>query len=199
MKGRSKRGEDYAEYLASPHWTAKRLEALMHYGHACQLCGIPRNLDVHHVTYKRRGAELLADLRILCRPCHYSIHEAVATIAGGNRTHPKHLRRVTDAAIFNATRWRPPREDAPKRKAKRKKDRARRYTPEEKRQRDRARRRAVERAVSPERVAAAKERELARPGRRPPRPGPRTSSQPDRRRPTPHQRPVKGGGMPHSR
>lgn len=161
MKGRSKRGEDYDEYLASPHWTAKRLEALMHYGHVCQLCGIPRNLDVHHVTYKRRGAELLADLRILCRPCHYSIHEAVATIAGGNRTHPKHLRRVTDAAIFNATRWRPPRGDTPKRKTKRKKDRARRYTPEQKRQR-RADRAAAERAVAPERIAAARERELAR-------------------------------------
>jgi hypothetical protein len=31
-------------------------------------------LDVHHRSYARLGAELPADLEVLCRPCHGAEH-----------------------------------------------------------------------------------------------------------------------------
>jgi 5-methylcytosine-specific restriction endonuclease McrA len=42
----------------------------------CQSCGLHADqtesgwCDVHHLTYKRFGAEILADGVLLCRPCH---------------------------------------------------------------------------------------------------------------------------------
>ena len=64
----------HREYLQSPLWQAKRLEALNHYGPICNRCG-RHGTDVHHKTYDRTGgAELMADLEILCRECHEAHH-----------------------------------------------------------------------------------------------------------------------------
>lgn len=34
---------------------------------------VPRNLDVHHLTYDRFGREELDDLVLLCRDCHKEV------------------------------------------------------------------------------------------------------------------------------
>lgn len=64
----------YIEYLKSEKWKKKRLMALIHYGGKCAKCGYSKRLDVHHLTYKRFGKELLADLQLLCRKCHDEVH-----------------------------------------------------------------------------------------------------------------------------
>lgn len=67
----------YKEYIMSDAWKAKRREAIKHYGQNCNQCKtfLPINkIQVHHVTYKRLGKELLEDLMIVCKSCHEKIH-----------------------------------------------------------------------------------------------------------------------------
>lgn len=68
----------YADYLQSPEWAVVRRLALEQAGYACRLCGAPQEesrLDVHHRTYERLGAELLADVIVLCSSCHCRHHD----------------------------------------------------------------------------------------------------------------------------
>lgn len=73
----------YAEYLESPHWQKVRQQKLVSVNHRCERCGAyarrtPRGvlggLDVHHLTYERRGQEHLDDLEVLCFHCHAVEH-----------------------------------------------------------------------------------------------------------------------------
>lgn len=64
----------YGEYLRSPEWKARRKEALARAEEACQICGSPRDLHVHHRTYERVGCERPSDLTVLCGDCHHHFH-----------------------------------------------------------------------------------------------------------------------------
>lgn len=75
LSRRYNRRQPYAEYLAGPDWGTRRAEILRRAGYCCELCGatgVP--LDVHHLTYARRGDERYADLRAICRACHSRLH-----------------------------------------------------------------------------------------------------------------------------
>lgn len=50
-------------------WRRIRLERLAHDHGLCVFCKSEAE-EVHHVTYERRGAELVEDLRSLCGECH---------------------------------------------------------------------------------------------------------------------------------
>jgi hypothetical protein len=65
----------YREYLRTPEWQARRVRALEAALHRCSVCNTSSNLDVHHRTYERRGAEVETDLTVLCRSCHGLFHE----------------------------------------------------------------------------------------------------------------------------
>ena len=71
-----KRGEmNYHEYLKSPDWQMKRIQALAHYGNSCTLCGSTYHLNVHHRDYIHVGYEDVArDLNVLCSVCHFTYH-----------------------------------------------------------------------------------------------------------------------------
>ena len=60
----------YLAYLNSPTWRLRRNETLRRVGFRCERCGSKRDLQVHHKTYDRLGAELDADLEALCLLCH---------------------------------------------------------------------------------------------------------------------------------
>lgn len=51
------------------HWRQIRSAALAR-DRGCRLCGAKDELEVHHGSYARWGAERLADLTTLCRGCH---------------------------------------------------------------------------------------------------------------------------------
>jgi hypothetical protein len=71
--------EQYRMYLKSPEWNTIRLAKLKDSGYKCQDCGVTGDeelLDVHHVRYRLWGSENLADLEVLCRPCHDLQHAA---------------------------------------------------------------------------------------------------------------------------
>ena len=81
MYGRTKRltveeqrSMPYTEYLRSPEWRNRRIRALCVAGDACEECGVGYSLQVHHLTYERRGCELPEDLVVLCKTCHRMVH-----------------------------------------------------------------------------------------------------------------------------
>jgi len=66
------------EYIGSPAWRRQRQIALASAGGRCQVCNSPDDLDVHHRTYERFGAEWPGDLTVLCATCHQLYHGRVA-------------------------------------------------------------------------------------------------------------------------
>lgn len=67
----------YAEYLKTAHWQRQRRFALQRAGEACELCGHPDALEVHHRSYERLGFEQPEDLIVLCQDCHRDHHKAL--------------------------------------------------------------------------------------------------------------------------
>lgn len=65
-------------YRSSRAWRERRERSLELAANRCQECGADRYqagvLFVHHLTYERFGAELDADLQVLCRDCHNEAH-----------------------------------------------------------------------------------------------------------------------------
>lgn len=64
----------YAEYLNSSEWKRKRAKVMQRAGGICEGCMEARATDVHHLTYKHVGDELLFELAALCRSCHDRAH-----------------------------------------------------------------------------------------------------------------------------
>lgn len=67
--------ELYTEYLASPEWARVRQAVVERDRGECRRC-FGAGEVVHHLTYKRIGAEWLEDLMLLCTGCHTGAHRA---------------------------------------------------------------------------------------------------------------------------
>ena len=68
------RQEEYRRYLKTDHWKVTRAEALKRGHYKCHDCGSTTNLQVHHLTYARRGHERQSDLVVVCDKCHKKRH-----------------------------------------------------------------------------------------------------------------------------
>lgn len=77
------RREEYDRYMASPEWQRRRAVAIRKAGGRCQVCNEGGELEVHHRTYERFGAEMEDDLTVLCEGCHelYERHKRLRRIA----------------------------------------------------------------------------------------------------------------------
>jgi hypothetical protein len=64
----------YNEYLQTEHWKNKSYKCKQLAGFKCQKCNSNKNLQVHHLTYERRGEEQTTDLMCLCDICHKKEH-----------------------------------------------------------------------------------------------------------------------------
>lgn len=64
----------YRQYLKSRRWQKKRKNRLKIDRYNCKRCGSPHHLQIHHLTYKRRGHERMGDLITLCDTCHRLEH-----------------------------------------------------------------------------------------------------------------------------
>jgi 5-methylcytosine-specific restriction endonuclease McrA len=78
-EARLERQREYRRYLRSPEWQQRRQAIVERSRGFCEDCGSRENLDVHHITYKRRGAERAEDLVALCRHCHKERHHGKRT------------------------------------------------------------------------------------------------------------------------
>lgn len=67
----------YANYIKTAHWARARAAAIAKHGKECFNCKLTmeKDINVHHLTYERRGYEDLNDFVILCRECHNEIHK----------------------------------------------------------------------------------------------------------------------------
>lgn len=66
---------EYAQYLSSPEWRAKRQLVLKRCGGTCEGCMSAAVDQVHHLTYKHIYRELLFELVGLCDECHRVAHD----------------------------------------------------------------------------------------------------------------------------
>lgn len=71
--------EEYANYLASNEWKARRIRRLMMDRCTCQICGEDGE-NVHHISYKNLGNETMDDLVTLCKTCHWKQHRLINKI-----------------------------------------------------------------------------------------------------------------------
>lgn len=65
----------YDEHLASPKWRSIRSRVLQRARGVCEGCGLLRAEQVHHLTYRHLGDELLFELVALCEDCHQRAHD----------------------------------------------------------------------------------------------------------------------------
>ncbi len=61
-------------HMRSPAWQAIRIKVLRRDKYVCQGCGQTNASQVHHLTYKRLGREMMFDLVSVCEDCHAAIH-----------------------------------------------------------------------------------------------------------------------------
>lgn len=70
----------YKAYLLSDEWKAKREARKKKDGYKCKRCRSTKNLQVHHLTYKRIFNERLSDLVTTCDKCHNNYFHKNANI-----------------------------------------------------------------------------------------------------------------------
>lgn len=70
----SEKQREYNNYLQSHHWMQVRLRYRQGHKYRCFACPKKKDLQLHHRTYERIGAELDSDLVYLCGKCHGKIH-----------------------------------------------------------------------------------------------------------------------------
>lgn len=89
-KNISEEKKQHAKELASPKWKKKREEVFERYGKQCVECGSTKNIQVHHLIY-RKGHHLwdysVDELLPVCKKCHQKIHD--------DKTHRFHEKYVT--------------------------------------------------------------------------------------------------------
>jgi hypothetical protein len=64
----------YNAYLTTPAWKEKRAQALRRDKGVCQGCHARPATQVHHLSYKHAGDELLFELVSICDRCHDRAH-----------------------------------------------------------------------------------------------------------------------------
>lgn len=66
-------------YYKTKHWKVAK-QNLRKRAKKCNVCGSTRNLQVHHIGYKKDGVSVYynegySDLRVLCKECHKLYHD----------------------------------------------------------------------------------------------------------------------------
>ncbi len=91
------RAMPYQQYLRTPEWRQTRAAALLRAGNACSLdVTHTEDLEVHHRTYERRGAELMTDLAVLCNSCHQLHHKEYGRSRRERSVTPQPVQAATD-------------------------------------------------------------------------------------------------------
>ena len=69
----------YDDYLCSEHWKRFRIKFYtVTKQRKCAVCQKGKNLQLHHLTYKRLGREKISDVIALCGKCHKLEHAGVS-------------------------------------------------------------------------------------------------------------------------
>ncbi len=75
MGSKLSKRQKYQKYIKSEKWRSLRSRLIEEAGHRCEVCGKKsKTLQIHHKTYANFGAEIDADLIVLCGGCHMRAH-----------------------------------------------------------------------------------------------------------------------------
>jgi hypothetical protein len=74
LAGTAEHQKEYATYLDSPEWSAKRAKVLKRAQGLCEGCAENPAVEIHHLTYRHIYEEFLFELVAVCRPCHERLH-----------------------------------------------------------------------------------------------------------------------------
>ncbi|WP_109993337.1 HNH endonuclease [Salinisphaera sp. LB1] len=66
----------YDKYLKSSKWKEKREKVLLRAQGVCEGCRETAASEVHHLTYRNVGDELLFQLVAVCNSCHKRLHDS---------------------------------------------------------------------------------------------------------------------------
>lgn len=70
--------EQYADYLRSEEWAARRTKVMQRAGGICEGCRDRPAEEVHHLTYEHVTQEFLFELVAMCGDCHARFHGELA-------------------------------------------------------------------------------------------------------------------------
>lgn len=65
----------YNEHLRSKQWFEFKASVIKDRGFKCELCKSQKDLELHHLSYKRFGNEQAKDVMLLCHKCHLKAHK----------------------------------------------------------------------------------------------------------------------------
>lgn len=65
----------YTDYIAGAAWADRKKRYYSTHAKVCKACGTTQHIQLHHLTYKRLGDELDADLMPLCHKHHQAVEE----------------------------------------------------------------------------------------------------------------------------
>ena len=95
----SERKKEYAKYLRSADWKARRDKFYDHYEHKCAVCGDTEQLNIHHLHYDHIGCEESNDVICLCKTCHYNAHRGRLKIWVFTKEQYRHFLKVRDIVV----------------------------------------------------------------------------------------------------
>jgi len=74
---------NHREYINSNWWQMRRVQFSGVYKKICGLCGdTHESMNLHHLSYRNKGAERDHELIWLCPGCHLTIHKCRASEVG---------------------------------------------------------------------------------------------------------------------
>ncbi len=97
--GLARLGMTYKEYLRSEHWQNTKARYYAARRRECWVCGTKQGIHLHHITYKRLGAELLNDLVPLCGEHHDAFHKMNPGLFNLERRTKKFVRHESKAHL----------------------------------------------------------------------------------------------------
>lgn len=66
--------ERHSEHMKSAKWRLLRVKVFRRCNNICEGCGDRQAVQVHHLSYRHLGDELLFELAAVCLECHEKIH-----------------------------------------------------------------------------------------------------------------------------
>src|SRR5262245_8358534 len=108
-----KLSREYRVYLRSYAWRVFCLQVKERDDYRCVTCNSSDDLEVHHRSYERLGAELLSDCYTLCRDCHRLITSKLRRTRYRRRVLPPLEVAPTTVPSGASWQWNNQRKDTP--------------------------------------------------------------------------------------
>ena len=90
-------GKAYSDYLKSDHWRELKSRKLKK---RCAVCGSTKNIEHHHLFYRKLYDVEASDIRVLCHRCHSLTHKLIDSgelVIDRNKSHQSVFSSIKNA------------------------------------------------------------------------------------------------------